>query len=398
MVYPGAVHNRFGHGLGAMYIAGKLFNKIFDEQAYLASFFSDEEKQYLREVVRFAGLLHDVGHMPFSHAAETAMPNFKDLDTPRDWFKNYDDTRQAVHEDYSVLLVYEMARRGETVLGLSEAQDICSLIHQDVRPSDEWHKTFGHDRENVHDLLKSFISGEIDADRMDYLLRDSYYTGVSYGHYDIDWLIHNIGGLKIDNKFVMTISGDGVRAFEDYLLARYHMLIQVHFHKTSTCFRYYLKKIFSLREIDFQVPADADAYVNLRDGSVLEKMFEAAHQGKEWSKRLIDRSPAKRIIRFQHEDEIADENRITDLLGELFKKNNIRWFKTTHKQALSSFGTPYATPLLVARDRFNKTIFEPIDEYSELLMSYNKRIYLTDIYVLREDYPRAEPLLAKLDL
>ena len=95
---------------------------------------------------------------------------------------------------------------------------------------------------------------------------------------------------------------------------------------------------------------------------------------------------------------MADEDRILALLEELFKKNNIRWFKNTHKQALSSFGTPYATPLLVARERFSKTIFEPIDEYSELLMSYNKRIYLTDIYVLREDYDRAEPLLAKLDI
>src|SRR3989344_4690018 len=99
LVYPGAVHNRFIHGLGAMHVAGKLFNKILGEKEYLASFFNEEETKYMREVVRFAGLLHDIGHMPFSHAAETAMPNFCDLKIPREWFSNYDESRQATHED-----------------------------------------------------------------------------------------------------------------------------------------------------------------------------------------------------------------------------------------------------------------------------------------------------------
>src|SRR3989338_3666608 len=90
-VYPGGVHDRFSHGLGAMHVAGRLFGRLVASSDLLSSRFSAEELEGLRRRMRLAGLLHDIGHGPFSHASETLFPKLQDLPLKKEWWKNIPD-------------------------------------------------------------------------------------------------------------------------------------------------------------------------------------------------------------------------------------------------------------------------------------------------------------------
>jgi hypothetical protein len=296
LVYPGAAHNRFIHALGVMHVAGRIWNQLARASAELfGKYFKKDDLHYLGQAARLAGLLHDVGHGPFSHATEKLMPPLRGLASPKKWYKKAPGAARAKHEDYSVLLIYEIAKSRETPLDRPMAQDISALINGRIKPSSNWEKRFK--KIGIYKLLKAIISGELDADRMDYLLRDAYFSGVAYGHYDIDWLINNLHASEIGHNLVLTINEAGVRAFEDYLLARYHMFLQVYLHKTVSCFEHYLESAFRAKEIDYKIPGDAAKYAELNDAGVTNAIAAAAKNPRNyWSVHLVRRIPAKRHV------------------------------------------------------------------------------------------------------
>ncbi len=389
-VYPGAVHDRFSHGIGAMHVAGRLFSRMIQSSMLLNELLTKEEMESLRLRVRVAGLLHDLGHGPFSHASESVFPLLQTLPLQWSWWHSR-PARQAVHEDYSVLLIQTIS--GEGMLNTSFAQDICSLIHKDVQPSpflvELEQKISGLNR-----VLKGLISGEADGDRMDYLLRDSYFCGVAYGQYDLDWLISAMGVAKKQDELIVTISENGVRAYEDMLLARYHMIDQVYYHKTKAGFEHYLRQAIENHEIPLIIPSDPYAYAQLRDGAVIEQMFEAAKDLKNyWSVHLVKRLPAKRILRLH-------TNRSEDavLLGRLkdfCQQHEIGFFMHEVKNQFSHFNeedSDQATMTYVAKKSVNSMEYVPISKYSDLLQKYNEKLNFTDFFVRREDTKRFESL------
>ncbi len=386
LVYPGALHDRFTHSLGAMHVAGRLFARVVSDSSVLKERLSQDEVEALRVRIRMAGLLHDIGHGPFSHASEVLFPNLNELPMDWSWWKTGPADRQAVHEDYSVLLINQMAKEG--VLKPDFAQDVCSLMHSDIEPS-EWFLELIERLPSLQRALKGLISGEVDADRMDYLLRDSYYCGVAYGTFDIDWLISSIGvGEKENGSLVFTISENGVRAFEDLLLARYHMIDQVYFHKTKSGFTHYLEQAIK-NEIELTIPIDPEEYAALRDGVVIEKLFEAAKDEKNYfSHHLMNRIAAKRILRFRDLDE-KDMDEL-EKLKQTCNEKNIRWFTHSVANELSHLGEiPREKALIYVR---KKTLsgYEliPMFEYSDLLQKYNEKLRFTDFFVHREDFDK----------
>ncbi len=398
LVYPGATHNRFLHALGVMHVAGRIWTRLLEvSKDIFRKYFTLNDLAYLGQVTRLAGLLHDVGHGPFSHAVEGLMPPLKDLSIPQSWYKKSPAQAKAKHEDYSVMLIYEIAKSQLTPLDLAMAQDIAALVNNRFRPSPRWNRRFR--KIGIYKLLKAIISGELDADRMDYLLRDAYFAGVAYGHYDIDWLINNLHASEARDDLVLTINEAGVRAFEDYLLARYHMFLQVYFHKTVSCFEHYLEAIFRAREIDYQIPADARAYVKLTDANILEAIHEAAKiQKNYWSYHLDRRIPAKRLLRATRDDLPRLKK-----FQKVFKNNNIRFFVRTSEQSLSSLPVVSAlkkddSPLLVTTKVLGQTKVVPMEEYSELIQTYNKKIYSVDLFIYREDWEKAQKIFPKLQL
>ena len=224
-VYPGATHDRFSHALGAMHVAGRLIGRMRGSLEGSSIRLGEETWEELSQVMRLAGLLHDLGHGPFSHESEVVFPKLTDLPLDNRWWRDgVRPFRQARHEDYSILLIQVLGEEG--VLSETMAQDVASLVHDGVTPS-PWFEDLERLVPGLHQACKSLISGEIDCDRMDYLLRDSYFCGVSYGQYDLDWLISSMSFVQHEGGIVLSISENGVRAFEDMLLARYHMIDQV---------------------------------------------------------------------------------------------------------------------------------------------------------------------------
>lgn len=199
-VYHGAEHSRFGHMIGASHIAGLAYDSIKRNTKELGEDFPGDDID--RVTLRMAALLHDVGHAPFSHSLENIL--------------------ESNHEEYSKKLVKHYF------------EDILKKANVDV--------------DVVNDLiggvylkksyLSKIVSGQLDVDRLDYLLRDSYYSGVSYGRYDLGRIIDQLA--IVDGRFVV-LQG-GYEAVEQLIFARYQMYQQVYFHKTKRAFELMLWK------------------------------------------------------------------------------------------------------------------------------------------------------------
>lgn len=256
LVYHGAEHTRFGHSLGVMHLVTKMFDTIISKQPTL---FDEPTTARYRQILRLIGLTHDLGHAPFSHASEELFEK---------GFDHEDMTRELLLHTEIADYICEIGKLFSDKYG--EAYNITPeliwLIYEG--------KDVFNDKYLMPDFkfLKSFMDGEIDCDKMDYLLRDSYYCGVQYGHYDIDRLISsfNVYQEKDENLLFIALEHGGIHALEEFVLARYFMFIQVYYHKTR---RYLDKKLVDcLKRIlpNQKYPSDVTEYLSWDDNKVLE--------------------------------------------------------------------------------------------------------------------------------
>ena len=196
-VYQSAEHSRFCHSLGVYFIVRKM---IFNSE--IGDYINDYDKL----TVMCAALLHDLGHGPFSHCFEEAFG-----------FNHEEYTIKIINNDSEVHHILENFEPGFS-------KKVSSVIA----------------KTHPNKILIQMISSQLDADRMDYLLRDSYFTGTTYGHFDLYRILRV---MKVfNNKIVYKASG--VQAIENYILARYHMYWQVYYHPTSRSYEQLLISIF----------------------------------------------------------------------------------------------------------------------------------------------------------
>jgi len=186
-VYHTAEHSRFSHSLGVYEIVRRMCNEIY----HVDSILTEEDKV----IVMLAGLLHDVGHGPFSHIFESIT--------------------NVSHEDITQ----------DIILGDTELNQIIESYEEGL--AKKIASVLNHTHPKA--VLSALISSQLDADRMDYLLRDAYFTGTSYGHYDLERVLRT---LKLSLTKVL-IKESGIHTVEDYIMARYHMYWQVYYHPVS---------------------------------------------------------------------------------------------------------------------------------------------------------------------
>ena len=211
LAFPSAEHSRFSHVLGALAVGERVLQSL---RTHSGDYFKDEaDFQAHRRLLRASLLIHDVGHGPFSHSCEAVLGRRH-------------ETRTAA------ILALPDVHRALADIEL-DSFEVLSLI------------AGGPTR---YPVLRELVSGpNLDCDRMDYLLRDAYFTGVSGGGYDFDQLIASLRILNIDGKPQLGVDGRGVVALESFVLARYMMFATVYFHHTTRMFERVLQD--GLREL-----------------------------------------------------------------------------------------------------------------------------------------------------
>ncbi|HHY93429.1 MAG TPA: HD domain-containing protein, partial [Firmicutes bacterium] len=270
-VYPGASHSRFEHSLGVMHVAGRMMDALY-RRPTVNERFDEGRWRTLRQIVRLAALLHDVGHPPFSHTAEECF------------------AEGLRHERYSFRVI-------EHCFG-----DLISRHFDDITVG-EVVQLLGRGY-LAHDLvfLSQIVDGEMDADKLDYLLRDSYYCGVRYGHYDLERILDTLTVVPAKEEgsdlrpaptgevWLLGVDSDGVQAVEELIFARYWMFIQVYFHKTRRIYDHYLSQFLRSYLSDGVLPAllRLEEYLALDDNLILQAIKET-RECNEWARRIYER-------------------------------------------------------------------------------------------------------------
>ena len=286
LTYPGAQHTRFEHSLGVMHIAGQAAQSLREK-----SIISSDENEKLR----LAGLLHDIGHGPFSHLFEEVLQEESDIS----------------HEDI-----------GKQIIEKTEIGDILSK--------------FGHTKKFITKLafgnsklqfMNEIISGALSADIMDYLLRDGYFTGAEHAKIDHKRIIQSLDVYKKK----LALEKSALYSFESMMHSRYQMFKAVYFHKTVRSAEVMLLESIRLadKELGF-TSLKLNEYLELTDEIVLSKLLSLSPTTSELkrAKRYAEDYQNRKLFKCVYERIISNKTklgkmRITELKRRLAKKSKV---------------------------------------------------------------------------
>lgn len=366
-VFPGATHTRFIHSIGVMNIAEKAFDRLFHEILF------EKDIQRLKETFKLASLLHDVGHAPLSHSTETVMPKLSELNIPKDFLSKKDlkNDRQATHEDYTIKSIVDSSFASSFSLVEKkfaiERKYIADLITGHTSEA----SYFTVKGINYFPILHQLVSSELDCDRMDYLLRDSYFCGVSYGSYDLDWLLDNLEICIENNTAYLGINERSVVTFDDFLLSRYHMFIMVYFHYRAVCLEQLLYKYFKTSPLEYTIPASIEDYIE-HDDQYLMKILKKS-KNKYADAIIKNQVPQKIFESFNDKQELQLE-----VIQEFLQKENIDYIRSGSSGRLSKYYVEEESiskyPMKVVRKLYgsNKMITFNIAEATDLFTKFAK--------------------------
>lgn len=291
-VYPSAHHTRFEHSLGVMHLSGKVATSLnLDEEC--------------KKIIRLAGLLHDIGHGPFSHVSENVLEKYVD----KDILKKY--KADNAHELLSIIIIQQNDEI-KNIISKEEIQKITSLLQVDDKRSIE------------HDI----VSGPLDVDKIDYLLRDGYFAGVKYGTFDLEKVIESLIKVEISREETQVgINQEGIYSVEQLLLAKYHMNVQVYQHRVRR-----ITDAMLVKGIEFAIEEGVEEIVNIYDvkdtpeflsnfisfdDETLVKII--LWESKGWAKDYFERIANRKLFKEVFEIEINDKNFDDDVLLDSFQ-------------------------------------------------------------------------------
>lgn len=282
LVYHGAEHTRFGHSLGVMHLVTKAFNSALDNYKKIkgSELFDGIRRAWYTQILRLIALTHDLGHAPYSHASEALFGG----EIEHEYF-----TQKIICETIIAQYIHEIGQKfiEEYQVGAEYAitPELLWLIYGQ--------KNAELDKKYVmpdYKFLKSFLDSELDCDKMDYLLRDSYYCGVNYGRYDLNRLLSSLTAYSNaeHNILQLAVERGGVAAFEEFVIARYFMFIQVYFHKTRRYLDRLLVNCIASVLDGGTYPVDTGEYLKLDDDVVYDRIKSIALNNVD-AARFIDR-------------------------------------------------------------------------------------------------------------
>ncbi|MCG3126486.1 MAG: hypothetical protein CHACPFDD_01322 [Phycisphaerae bacterium] len=324
LVYPGATHARFEHSLGCVHLSDRIYSALRRQvaqetcpnfaQAFRAN---DEQEQRGLEVLRLAALLHDLGHTPFSHSGEHLMPERQLAGGPRK-VKHEDMTEKLIRET-EIRDKLESLRPGTTeeVIAVATSPEQSRLPE---RSNSSWFR-----------FLNDILTGELGADRMDYLLRDATHSGQSAGLFDYRKLIDSMTIVpppqEAGDEYRLGLDGAGWLVAEQMVAARYLMYVALYFHKTKRIYEIHLERFLARwLEARFKEPFfpvdKPDEYVKLTDSLVWAGIYEAAcsddRRMRTLARPFVDRTHFRLAFELLPVDNIDAAN-TAETLGQLMK-------------------------------------------------------------------------------
>ncbi len=289
LIYPGATHRRFEHSLGVMELAGRVFDvvtnpeNVTDEiKEFLTDITNEDKRRYWRRVLRMSALCHDLGHLPFSHAAEDKL-------LPKDWDHEritreiiQSELMKSIWDDLTPHLLPDHIEK--IAVGKKKARDL------EFTPWEE--------------ILSEIIVGDsFGVDRIDYLLRDSHHAGVAYGKFDHHRLIDTLRILPVPadseqpsaNVPALGIEAGGLESAEALLLARYFMYSQLYFHPIRRIYDIHLKDFLVSWLSEGAFSTEVEKHLETTDNEVTAAFHKAAFDSE-----MIGHDPARRLVLREH--------------------------------------------------------------------------------------------------
>ncbi len=278
-VYPAANHTRFEHSIGVMYLAGKVV-----ENSNVSLHMNDEEA----EMLRLAGLLHDVGHGPFSHVFEQLL-----------------DREKRTHEDLTSWLILKSELKDILENNGYKASEIAKLAVGKLAKS---HKSF----------LDQIISSAVDVDKLDFVIRDTYHTGAEYGFIDIFRLIHALD--VIDENLAVDLGA--LSALESLIIARIESFKSIYFHRVGRAAQIMLAKAMERAndELGLTRFATPEEYMKLDDYTVWTKLKQSNE-----SKHIINDLERRRMLKCAYERTFYEKDTVvSSIFSRQAHRNQLR--------------------------------------------------------------------------
>lgn len=365
-VYPGTDFSRFSHSLGVCHITGIILNELNRKNP--AQLSPEETQKY-----RLAAIFHDIGHYPFSHAMEDAIGNFY----KKTMYEPIDSGSEKDKGEIETKPFYPHEVLGKRILVLDP--EINSLLKDNGFDPEEIASIFR--REGRH-KFQNLISSDLDADRIDFLLRTSRHTGLPFGNVDIDYLITQ---MQVDKNDKLCLSKKAVRAADHFLLCRHFDRPQVAYHKTVVALELALKdiiqallerKIIDCSKDELKKKLERQEWSYFDDFHILSKIRELKEKPVGDTLKLkidsiLERNPPK-LVGESEEFLDRDNQNIEDAVGlvkaeipELSKKFNIEkdrvylWNRT--KNPITAFGSH------LPASHLDKQNLEDLDKIEQLI-------------------------------
>jgi HD superfamily phosphohydrolase len=223
---------------------------------------------------------------------------------------------------------------------------------------------------------------------MDYLMRDSFYTGVNYGRYDLEWILQNLSAGERDGTAVLALSKAAIFAFEDFLLSRYHMFLSVYFHHTSVSFDAMLRRYYREAPGEFEIPSTPDAFLECDDMALHLTLRRSKNQ---WAQRIAQRRGFKRVAQFTERDKGYDLKALSKALNDA----GVEHFEVESRGVLSKYFAEGEVPSLHVLDRGNGRL-TPVADYTPLYKQFASAVQLSRIFVKPEQVAKGRAIVTEL--
>lgn len=387
--FPGASHSRFIHSLGTCHLSAKAFDIIFKTAPCSEAF-----KKKIRQTLRLAALLHDIGHGPLSHVAEIVMPHLSKLNMSfiSDQFA---EDRRASHEDFSIKFILNSSLTKLLDNNFdSKAIHVACLINKNLLLSDDF---FIYDGVDYRPILSQLVSSELDMDRMDYLQRDSYYCGTKYGEIEFDWILSHMTWYNYQGAMYLSLDRRALYSFDDFLLSRHNMYLMVYCHHKGIVYEEMLKRYFTDNQQPFSLPYNLDEYTKCTDFWLYQILAESKNP---WAKRISEKQAFVRVKELHSAFLGAEKLKLeSDKVEAVLKKEGIEYIKSSSKMDMSSYynverkKTANAFSLFVSSQDEKNFQAIPIEECTDIFKKYAQSRYVVRVYVAPEDVAKAKKLL-----